>query len=414
MRDRQVFDVQLLRNGVHWYHYPAEADFAIIHIMLPVGHAHNTGETAPGTAHFLEHMGANHSKRYPLHNSFGEWIGLQGGYNNAYTDNFHTVYIVEIPVAQIEEAWAGLFSQAFEPLFLEEYIALQRNIIISERRRRERWFPGYDELGHYVRAEWQHVVPVGLRQMYGQNPDLDAAGPEHLRRFHSHYFDTRALVLSAGPLEVKRFAEQVAALPADLRYPPENYEIPYWHRKDYHEVSFRDVTQPILYVGGLTPGVPEFETKVAVEFIGQLLTNSDHGPLYKWLRQEKGWVYGLSFKTEGEKYLRWRMKIPLQDLDQVDVVRKELWNRIEGALKDRALLGREVDRRLGAQTFHFQTLESVISGAEYDLQLYGQVTSEEVYRSILQKCRDAAYIWQIAEEYFSPKVRGEFCALPEE
>lgn len=404
--------MQLLSNGVRWYHYPAEADFAIMHIMLPVGHVHNTGETPYGTAHFMEHMGANHSKRYPLHSSFGEWVGLQGGYNNAYTDNFNTVYIAEIPVAQADEAWEGLVSQVFEPLFLEEYMALQRTIIISERKRRERWFPGYDELGHYVRSEWQHVVPVSLKEMYGSNADLGNAGPEDLARFHSFYFDSRAAVLTAGPLDIPRFSEKISSLPVDLRYPPENYEMPYWRRKEYHEVEFRDVNQPTLYIGGLFPGLPELETKVAVEFIGQFLTNSDHGPLYKWLRHEKGWVYGLSFKTEVEKYLRWRIKVPLQDLEQVDIVRKELWNRIGSALEDAALISREVDRRLGAQTFHFQTLESVISGAEQDLELYGSIVSETEYRALLEKCRDAEYLGRIAREYFSPAVWGEFCALP--
>ncbi len=383
-----------------------------MHIMLPVGHAHNTGGTLPGMAHFLEHMAANHSARYPGHGDFSEWIGLQGGYNNAYTDTFHTVYIAEISTAGIREAWEGLVAQTFQPLFREENISLQRTIVASERKRRERWYPGHDELGQYARCSWQKCSPNDLFQMYGSDSDLARVRPENLQDFHAHYFDTRNVVLTAGRIDVNAISAPLAQLELTRREIPEKYSMPEWHNKEYHEMGFRDVTQPILYVGGLFPFTPDQQTKAAIEFIGNLLTNSDHGPLYKWLRLEKGWVYGLSFKSEAERYLRWRMKFPVHELSQVGTIRAELWERIERAVNNEALLEREVGRRIGAQAFHFQTLESVISGAEYDLQLYGTITSEAVYRSLIERCRDTRYLQDIAEKYMSPDVWGEFCALP--
>ncbi len=412
MRDRQIFKTYVLQNGIRFFHYPADFPFAILHIILPFGHAHNTGDILPGTAHFLEHMAASHSRLYPRRHAFTEWVGLQGGYANAQTGNFNTIYLTEIPLASAETAWAGLCSQVFEPLFRPEDIAVQRTIVASERRRKERWFPGSNELTHYLKTAWERDLITDLRQIFGTNADLEKMDPENLSRFQAYYLDSRVAVLTAGNLNMQKFSERLMNLPVKTHEPPARYETPHWVKKEYHEREFNDVSQPILYIGALFPELPDYSTKVAMEFIGDYLTNSDHGPLYHWLRTEKGWIYGMSFKTYFERDAHWHMTIPLHEKEQVGVVQEEIFERMLAAVRDKHLVGLEVGRKLGAQTFHFQTLESIVAGAEYDLELYGKIMSETEYRSYLETCRDTDYLRKIFERYFARELWGEFCALP--
>ena len=56
MRDRQVFEIHQLANGMSVYHYPSDQPYVVIRLRIPFGSAHNTGEILPGTAHFFEHM----------------------------------------------------------------------------------------------------------------------------------------------------------------------------------------------------------------------------------------------------------------------------------------------------------------------------------------------------------------------
>lgn len=414
MRDRQVFETYILPNGLKFFHYPADFPFAIMHIILPFGHAHNTGDILPGTAHFIEHMAASHSKLYPRRHEFTEWVGLQGGYSNAQTGNFDTIYLAEVPLAAAEKTWEGLCDQVFRPLFREEDVALQCPIIAAERKRKERWFPGTNELTHYLKTEWEYDIVTDLRQIFGADEDLQKMSPEMLARFHEYYFDPRLTVLTGGNLDIQKLSRELMAIDTRAQEAPAYAETPHWIKKEYHELAFNDVSQPILYIGAVFPELPDYPTKVAIEFIGDFLTNSDHGPLYHWLRTEKGWIYGLSFRAYFEKYARWNITVPLHETEQVGVVRREFWERMQKALSDKELVGREVGRKLGAQTFHFQTLESIVSGAEYDLELYGEIKSEAEYRSYLEQCRDTDYLLKICERYFSPALWGEFCALPKQ
>jgi hypothetical protein len=108
------------------------------------------------------------------------------------------------------------------------------------------------------------------------------------------------------------------------------------------------------------------------------------------------------------------MSFPLHETWQVEVVRQELWGRILRAIGDEELVAREVGRKLGAEAFHFQTLESIIAGAEYDFELYGEIKSESHYREYLALCQDTAYLKNICERFFAPSLWGEFCALPKD
>ena len=89
----------------------------------------------PGLAHFLEHMLFLGTKNYPKENSFGEFLSLNGGSSNAYTDSENTVYFFSMNAEADEKLREGLsrFGSFFSgPLFTETATGREVNAIESE------------------------------------------------------------------------------------------------------------------------------------------------------------------------------------------------------------------------------------------------------------------------------------------
>ena len=85
-----------------------------------------------GLAHFLEHMLFMGSKKYPDENYFSKKISEYGGYSNAYTSFFETVYYLNVLSDNLENIME-IFSRFFiDPLFSINSVEREINAINSE------------------------------------------------------------------------------------------------------------------------------------------------------------------------------------------------------------------------------------------------------------------------------------------
>ncbi len=85
-----------------------------------------------GLAHFLEHMLFMGSHKYPDENYFSKKISEYGGYSNAYTDSFETVYYLNVMSNYLENIM-DIFSRFFiDPLFNINAVKREINAINSE------------------------------------------------------------------------------------------------------------------------------------------------------------------------------------------------------------------------------------------------------------------------------------------
>ena len=97
----------------------------------------NTGsyfdpENYDGLAHFLEHMLFLGSKKYPNEDEFDSTLKANGGYSNAYTDNFETVYYFTVNTEMLEKS-IDMFSRFFiDPLFDKNSVEREVNAVNSE------------------------------------------------------------------------------------------------------------------------------------------------------------------------------------------------------------------------------------------------------------------------------------------
>jgi predicted Zn-dependent peptidase len=416
MRDRQVFIEGQLRNGIRTFDYRDESPYTSVTIRVPVGSVNSTGRFLPGTFHFLEHLVMKRSKNHPHLKEYERMVGLKGGNIDAETSAFWTTYILEIPTKHFEEVLPGFFSLVFEPLLLEEDIQHERGVISSERKKKERWFPGQNEEQQYLYTKWQRDCFLSLRQRLGEEKDLGQMNEALLRAAHSHYLDSETWVMSAGSGDPTLLYTLIEGLEVNSHAVASAYFEPLtWVNQDYHEHGFRDLSRFVLRYGCIMKPRPESHIIRASDFILSYLTNTVHGPLYHWLREENDWVYELGWSGAVTTSLShdWTLRFPLANLEQVSRVRQELAERVEMALRNGEAISLEVDRlQSKADAYWYPTLGPIVKDARTSLALYGRILSEAELRKRLEKCRDAAYLQEVWSYYFTSENMGCFCATP--
>lgn len=414
--DRNLFDKKVLPNGITLYTKIVDTAYSMVELTVPVGSQHNTGQYLPGTFHFLEHMCLERSELFPERHSFKKFLGLKSASSNAGTGLDNTTYYFSTPNQHIDDLIPGFLSSVFQPVFSQDDLDLQKTIISNERQRKERWFPGNTELGQYLNTKWMWDCPVSLNQRLGSDHNLADMTLEKLKLAHKNYFNSDITVLFIGqqpsPLLEQQLADLKVNQVTDL---DSTWDSQHWVNKDYHVKAFRDVNRHQLYFANFQPHTkPSMDQNIAKHFILAYLLNHIHGPIYHWLREDKGWVYEVNFDSSSNwEVTEWGIMLPLNNQQQVDIVRQELWPRVEQALQDTHSLNLEVTRALGMRAYHYQTTASFLNSASRDLDLYGRIIGESEYVQAIEKCRDRDYILGVYHKLFSPTDIGSFCAVPE-
>lgn len=413
MYDHLLFDKQTLSNGATIYSRSSTANFTVVYLMLPVGSGHcDTSDVQPGTAHFLEHALCHRSQLSPGSAEFDYAVGLTGGWTNAHTHQLWTTYEISVPNRHLTTLLPRFCSRTFEPVFTEEDCVQQRGIIRNEREQ-ERWWPGQSEISRYLRQEWQVDEPITLKQLFGNDEDLNTISPEILTTLHQHYFDQRLTVLTVGSGDISVLKDYIEHLVLDAPPLEENLHPLCWKHQNYHQKSFQDTNCYELIFGGIINGAPDQATVRTMNFILRYLTNSTHGTLWEWLRTEKGWIYEINWgSTVQATGYDWTLQFNLNEIIQVETVRNELWKRVESALKDTGSVTREVDRIRDTDTaYSFETVDSIIESAEDSLLYYGHIYTETECNAHLELCKNITYLLEIFSRYFNTNEIGSFCAV---
>ncbi|EED35297.1 peptidase M16 domain protein [Luminiphilus syltensis NOR5-1B] len=157
-----------------------------------------------GLAHFLEHMLFQGTEKYPDAGEYSEFIGANGGAQNAYTSSEHTNYYFDVKAEVLDEA-LDRFSQFFiAPLLDPKYVDLEKNAVEAEYQMGlnsdgRRWWDVLREIantGHpYSRFGVGNLESLADRP--GQNIRDD------LRAFYEEYYDASQMKLVVlGPQDL--------------------------------------------------------------------------------------------------------------------------------------------------------------------------------------------------------------------
>lgn len=123
---------KILANGLTiLIHEMPQANSVTVRTVIRTGYSHGPKEAA-GTAHFLEHMIFEGSKKYPSRKDIDQTVQKFGGDFNAFTSNEQTIYTVKIPSESKGFAFGFFREVLFHPLILPEAVEREREIIMRE------------------------------------------------------------------------------------------------------------------------------------------------------------------------------------------------------------------------------------------------------------------------------------------
>lgn len=376
MKSKFPLKVYKLKNGLTINHYFSDSDYVTAKYAVPVGSGHNTNDIIWGTFHFLEHIVLQRSKLFPEIFSWKKEVGKTGGYSNAFTSRSKTVFLASVPKKD-QSLIDGLFSSIFDPIFDEESVIGERGIIKNERKSKERWFPGDNEIENYLFTEWIDEDKDYIYQRLGSDQDLDNINSEYLSKIHQTYYRNKNGVLFiGGDVDIEHIISILEKIETTDILPEFQERTFSWKNPDYREVSFTDANRYEYYIAGF------YDKDWKKDLIGRfgigLLINGIQGPLFEWLRNEKKWVYGLDyFSSSFYENSFWYLCVPLSQKENVEEVRKKLKERIKLAFSDKKIIESEKNRFLGKRLYQFETIEDVVNADVNTFCGYGFTISEE-------------------------------------
>ena len=133
--ETRLFDTEILKNGIKTvYVYDKDIDKTTVTVSVNIG-SYSNPKDFQGLAHFLEHMLFLGSKKYPDEKYYNNNIKKYGGFSNAWTDMFETVYYFSVFNDGIEHLM-DIFSRFFiDPLFNEDAVQREINAVNSEHQK---------------------------------------------------------------------------------------------------------------------------------------------------------------------------------------------------------------------------------------------------------------------------------------
>mmetsp|Transcript_32724 Transcript_32724/g.74806 ORF Transcript_32724/g.74806 Transcript_32724/m.74806 type:complete len:1203 (+) Transcript_32724:2-3610(+) len=130
--DKRKYQHAVLPNGIEVVNIEdARTLQAAAAVAVMAGSYHNP-EDLPGLAHFCEHMLFLGSKKYPVANSFNDFMNRHAAWHNAYTDTEITNYFLQLAQEGVEEGLDRLANFFKSPLFDEKYVQSEVNAVDSE------------------------------------------------------------------------------------------------------------------------------------------------------------------------------------------------------------------------------------------------------------------------------------------
>lgn len=414
MKDRLAFESTQLDNGMMVYSKQMDVPFATVRIYCPVGHFHNAGQVQRGTAHLLEHLCSGKSKLYPEKDEFLKNIDSDGGSFDMSTGFVTTEFGLDVGADRFEEGFKGLMSHVFDPMISPGDILHEVKIVANERKKINRWYPRKTELQNYLSTQWKNCSPTSIRQQLGEDTDLAQMSVEGIRDFHEGYFDPRTFLIVGGSFDPELVFRELGRIKTRPRAQSVDFNQIGWTRREFHTRQFEEQKRFEYYMGGIIEGRDK-TVAVGMRLIGRLLTGFTNGGLLNWLRRELGWCYDMGFNfntSDGFVHSDWQLRIPFDSLEQLELVRPQLRQKIVDSISDKRLVEAEIRRAARHRLFAFQTLGSILDAQESFLKCFGGLRTEADLSADEEQFLDVSRLLAIYEKYWTPELTGEFVATP--
>ncbi len=288
--DKAIYQAIKLTNGMEVLLISDEkANKSLMSVGLPVGSMEDP-ITQQGLAHYLEHMILMGSKAFPETNSLDGFLTKNGGYNNAYTAQDHTVYFLEVNNNAFDEAVARLADAFAQPLLSETNAKKEVNAVNAEMVRAKS-NDGY--LMHDINLATANPAHPITKFAVGNNKTLsdkeNSKLQDELWAFYRQYYSAnimKAVLYSNQPIEkLAKLAEQTLGKVENKRISAPTVDVPFFRDEDKSVIlSYKPVKPSKMLV--ISFDIPEdkaqFKHKTG-KYLAYMFGNNTEGTLSDYL-----------------------------------------------------------------------------------------------------------------------------------
>jgi predicted Zn-dependent peptidase len=258
------------------------------------------GETW-GNLHLMEHMLHHGSEMFSDKEEFERYKEQYGMTQNAWTGPSNMGVWVSVPETYIKEGVTLLKQLLFQPKFDEKELEKEKRVIAQEYK--DKWSNPYTRFGKEV-DKLLYGETIYSRDAMGKPEFFEKTSIETIKKLHEQYFQPQNMVIAAvGGVQ----SEEVIELLTDAVKERENNPTEKTEEVNptisvsktrllQHQEAVEQVKINLMWTN---PGKKEFDMRKrqTLRVGSYLLGGSSRSPLYKKLREEKGYVYSAGTST---------------------------------------------------------------------------------------------------------------------
>ncbi|KAF2858589.1 a-pheromone processing metallopeptidase-like protein Ste23 [Piedraia hortae CBS 480.64] len=289
--------------------HDAETDSAAAAMSVGVGSASDPDDM-PGMAHAVEHALFMGTKKFPVENSYDQYLQQNGGYSNAGTSMCSTNFFFEVNATSAEQGspfYGALdrFAQFFiEPLFLEDTLDRELRAVDSENKKNlqvDRW--RMNQLDRSLSSKQHPLHKFGTGNYHVLHDEPISRGvvirDEFINFYQTHYSANRMklAVLGRESLdELQKWTEELFSNVKNKNLPKLRWDNMLIYDKD--EVPTVVNVKPIMDKQDLRFQFEFIDQENLYEsqpghYISHLVGHEGPGSLLAYLK-EKGWASELA------------------------------------------------------------------------------------------------------------------------
>ncbi len=286
----------VLPNGLTVLYRQKPGNAIIVEVMIKVG-SNDELPNEKGIAHFLEHLLFEGTLKRPTNREISNEIEKIGGEFNAYTTNERTCFYVKVLKKHFTKAIDVLSDIIQNPLFDEQHIKKEKNIVLKEIDMVN------DEPRFYQWILLQKTLfknhPAGT-PTYGDKNIITGLTREKILHYFEKYYQPRNMVISiVGDVQDwKKEVEQWFVMPK--RKPLTRKKTPTsLLRQNISNTEKRKIANTYVVVGFKT--VPQgHKDSYILEVLNGILGRGQSGKMFTEIRSKRGLAYDVGTQHVAE------------------------------------------------------------------------------------------------------------------
>ncbi len=337
-----------------------------------------------GIAHFLEHMFFKGTAKRP-NNEISAAVEDFGGEINAFTSFDYTCYYINAPHTNLEESIDILLDMVANPLFKQEDIVPEREVVFEEYLR------GLDSPGSF---EFQELCQKVFTNKYGHSivgreQTIKNFSREQLESFRKRYYNcANSLLIISGDLKNEKKILKLI----------ESYKLPLGQKSQFPQFSLKSKTTPRVYskevrqaMVNLVIECPSFDgpQAPAEDLALNILFNGETSYLHHRLVIDDTTVSGVSgtsmFFAQGGLHLI-RLLLPPENLSKAkDKLINALEELFQEGVKDHDI-EKIKNQYIASKLYERETIESLAFSKGHGFAQNGNTEADEEFIERIKSC----------------------------